>query len=195
MHGSGGMGGNVDYSSQLTASGIATFAINYFTGRGIENTNADQGKLPPLAEIIDIYKALALLGKHPRIDPNRIAVMGFSRGAQAALYSSLLRFQKMYVVPPTTLVSLLMSRSTRPVTPAISKTRRSAKSRYAYSTGQRMIMSLSHHAAVMLSDCGKAARTSHSRNTRMRTRVFDNPCLRRRRPPILRGKRHDAAHS
>jgi len=97
VHGSGGMGGNVDYwSQQLTTSGIATFAIDYFTGRGIENTNADQGKLPRLAEIIDIYRALALLGTHPRIDPNRIAVMGFSRGAQAALYSSLLRFQKMY---------------------------------------------------------------------------------------------------
>jgi cephalosporin-C deacetylase-like acetyl esterase len=61
-HGSGGMGGNVDYwSQQLTASGISTFAIDYVTGRGIENTNADQGKLPRLAGIIDIYKALALL--------------------------------------------------------------------------------------------------------------------------------------
>ena len=97
VHGSGGMGGNVDYwSQQLTGSGIATFAIDYVTGRGIENTNADQGKLPRLAEIIDIYKVLALLGAHPRIDRNRIAVMGFSRGAQAALYSSLIRFQKMY---------------------------------------------------------------------------------------------------
>jgi dienelactone hydrolase len=97
VHGSGGMGGNIDYwSQQLTASGIATFAIDYLTGRGIENTNADQGKLSRLAEVIDIYNALALLGTHPRIDRNRIAVMGFSRGAQAALYSSLLRFQKMY---------------------------------------------------------------------------------------------------
>lgn len=97
VHGSGGMGGNVDYwSQQLTGSGIATFAIDYLSGRGIENTNADQGKLPRLAEIIDIYKALALLGTHPRIDRNRIAVIGFSRGAQAALYSSLIRFQKMY---------------------------------------------------------------------------------------------------
>jgi predicted peptidase len=46
--------------------------------------------------IIDIYKGSAVLATHPRIDRDRIAVMGFSRGAHAALYSSMLRFQKMY---------------------------------------------------------------------------------------------------
>jgi dienelactone hydrolase len=97
VHGSGGMGGNIDYWSwQLADIGISSFAIDYFTGRGIENTVDDQEKLPSLAQIIDTYEALALLGTHPRIDRNRIAVMGFSRGAHAALYSSLLRFQKMY---------------------------------------------------------------------------------------------------
>jgi acetyl esterase/lipase len=55
MHGSGGMGGNVNYwLKQLTASGIATFAVDYFSGRGIDNTNTDQDKLPRLAEILDI---------------------------------------------------------------------------------------------------------------------------------------------
>jgi dienelactone hydrolase len=97
MHGSGGMRSNIDYwSQQLASSGIATFAVDYFTGRSIENTNADQGKLPFLAEIIDVYNAASVLGTHPLVDRNRIAVMGFSRGARAALYSSLLRFQKMY---------------------------------------------------------------------------------------------------
>src|ERR1035441_5873256 len=62
----------------------------------IENTNADQTKLGRLSAIIDVYRALALLAAHPRIDPSRIAVMGFSRGAHVALYASLTRFQKMY---------------------------------------------------------------------------------------------------
>ena len=94
MHGSGGMRSNIDYwSQQLASSGIATFAVDYFTGRGIENTNTDQAKLPVLAEIIDVYNAASVLGTHPLVDRDRIAVMGFSRGARGALYSSLLRFQ------------------------------------------------------------------------------------------------------
>jgi dienelactone hydrolase len=97
VHGSGGIGGNVDYwQQQLNGLGVATFTIDYFTGRAIENTNTDQTKLGWLSGIMDVYRALALLASHPRIDPNRVAIMGFSRGAHVALYSSLTRFQKMY---------------------------------------------------------------------------------------------------
>lgn len=97
VHGSGGIGGNVDYwQQQLNGIGVATLTLDDFAGRGIENTLTDQTKLGRLSAIIDVYRALALLASHPRIDPNRIAVMGFSRGAQVALYASLTRFQKMY---------------------------------------------------------------------------------------------------
>ena len=97
MHGSGGMGSNIDAWSRLfNAMGVSTFAIDGFTGRGLTSVNTNQAELGRLNFILDIYVALAILAKHPRVDPQRIVLMGFSRGGQAALYASLTRFHKMW---------------------------------------------------------------------------------------------------
>jgi len=97
VHGSGGVSGYVDDWAQLFNSlGIATFVFDSFTPRGIVNTNNDQAQLGRLAMIVDTYRALQLLAHHPRVDPQRVALMGFSRGGQAALYASVKRFQRMH---------------------------------------------------------------------------------------------------
>jgi dienelactone hydrolase len=97
LHGSGGIEENAAVWERLFASlGISSFAIDSFTGRGIVSTVADQSQLGRLNMIVDLYRSLAILAAHPRVDANRIAVMGFSRGGQAALYASLKRFQKSW---------------------------------------------------------------------------------------------------
>lgn len=97
VHGSGGVGANVDrWSEEVRSIGAATFVVDSFTGRGITSTGSDQSQLSSLAMIGDAYRALELLAKHPRVDPTRIAVMGFSKGAVPALYASLMRFQRLY---------------------------------------------------------------------------------------------------
>jgi dienelactone hydrolase len=97
---SGGLQGSdgliEEWSKELNEQGIATFAVDSFSGRGIVETVADQSQLGRLAMVIDAYRALDLLAKHRQIDPTRIAVTGFSRGGAAALYSSVTRFQKMH---------------------------------------------------------------------------------------------------
>ena len=93
MHGSGGLSGNIEFWQRaLAARGISTFALDGFTGRGLTSVNTDQSLLSRTNLILDIYRALGVLAKHPRVDPARVAVMGFSRGGQAALYASLKRF-------------------------------------------------------------------------------------------------------
>ena len=101
VHGSPGGGlREARWSDQLASIGVATFILDGFTGRGIVSVVDDQTQLGMLTMINDSYRALELLSRHPRIDPNRIAIMGFSRGGRVALYSALERFKRAYG-PPT----------------------------------------------------------------------------------------------
>lgn len=97
VHGSGGVSPREDrWADELRRAGAATFVLDSFTGRGITFTAEDQAQLSSLAMIGDACRALELLATHPRIDPERIAVRGFPKGAVAALYSAVTRFQRLY---------------------------------------------------------------------------------------------------
>jgi dienelactone hydrolase len=56
----------------------------------------NQALLGRLNYVMDIYSALPILARHPRVDPSRIVLMGFSRGGQAALYASNKRFHQLW---------------------------------------------------------------------------------------------------
>ena len=97
LHGSGGpSAGNELWSKHFNEMGIASFLIDSFSARGLTSTSADQALLGRFNMILDAYRGADVLAAHPRIDPARIAVIGFSRGGQSALYSSLRRFQQAW---------------------------------------------------------------------------------------------------
>lgn len=91
MHGSSGLnaGSRVHYSELLNRYGIAAFYVDSFTGRGIGSSVRDQAVLSIPDNTRDAFAALRLLRRHPRIDPARIGVMGFSRGGTVSWASSL----------------------------------------------------------------------------------------------------------
>jgi len=96
LHGQGGVHRNEkDWASRLRRIGIATFIVNSNKRPDCRNGtcyDSHQG----MVNIVDAYRALALLSTHPLIDPSRIAVMGFSVGGKASLYSSVNRFQQLW---------------------------------------------------------------------------------------------------
>ena len=100
LHGSSGPGGTNGptdaWVRELNALGIATLAIDALSGRGLTSLGENQAALGRLAMIVDSYRALGVLAKHKSIDPNRIALLGLSRGGQAALYASMKRMHDAF---------------------------------------------------------------------------------------------------
>jgi dienelactone hydrolase len=108
VHGAGGIGFNLGmWVGELNKAGFATFVADGFTGRGITNTILDQAQLSDYAMMNDAFAALAVLAKHPRIDPGKIAIMGFSKGAVPSLYASLNRFQSAYAPEGTSFAAYI----------------------------------------------------------------------------------------
>ena len=72
----------------LRQLGYATFNIDSFGGRGISEVCTQAGLLTPLQRVPDAYGALRLLAADPKIDPRRIALMGFSHGGMLTMFAS-----------------------------------------------------------------------------------------------------------
>ena len=97
MHTSSGIAVHLDrWAQELNNIGVAVFLLDSASGRGIVNFATDPANLSYLQLIVDAFRALDMLAQHPRIDRDRIAVMGFSMGALPAVYSSNERFWKLY---------------------------------------------------------------------------------------------------
>lgn len=90
-HGCNGLGnGGIErnWGSVLRGWGYATFNVDSFRDRGISEVCTQVGVLTPLQRVPDAYGALRLLAAHPRIDPARIVLMGFSHGGALTMLAS-----------------------------------------------------------------------------------------------------------
>lgn len=89
------------WAAALVGAGYAAFVLDSFAGRGISEVCTGRQTINTSSILGDIYRAQALLASHPRIDPARIAVMGFSYGGRAAVWAALERFQRPLKPPGT----------------------------------------------------------------------------------------------
>lgn len=100
VHGLGGLLLNHDeWARALNGWGIAVFITDHLSGRGIAPMSPGDFQLAGGTRMVDVYRALSMLSKHPRIDPERIALMGFSMGGLTTLLSSQERFRARYGLP------------------------------------------------------------------------------------------------
>jgi len=82
------------YAAVLADWGMASFLIDSFGPRGVKSTIGNQEAVSPYSMLTDAYAALALLATHPRIDPKRIVLIGWSKGGQVADWASRERYRR-----------------------------------------------------------------------------------------------------
>ena len=96
-HGCGGLGaGERDWGRHLVAEGIATLVLDSFGGRGVTEVCSGGDTVNVADLIVDVYRAADIARADPRIDGDRVVVMGFSFGGRTALWSASTRFQEAY---------------------------------------------------------------------------------------------------
>lgn len=92
-HGSGGAGARQRrLGARLVERGFAVFELDHFGPRNIGSTVRDQLRVTAQGMMGDVIAAQRLLQSHPRINPEDIGVIGWSKGGIVALISAVDRF-------------------------------------------------------------------------------------------------------
>ena len=71
-------------AAELRRSGFATLTYDSFAARGMTDLASRSGSGVIASTVADAYAALRLLASQPKIDANRIAIVGFSLGGEVA---------------------------------------------------------------------------------------------------------------
>lgn len=86
-----------DWAREVNRMGFAALVLDSFTARGVKEVCTGRTPVSIGSRLLDAYRALALLGAHPRIEPRRIAVLGFSHGGWVALWASQAQFERRFL--------------------------------------------------------------------------------------------------
>ena len=101
LHSCSGMTPNLaEWAGALNRMGFAAFLLDSFTARGVtEICTGGAGRTPVSisSRLADVYRALALLAAHPRIDARRIAALGFSHGGWVTLWASQASIERRFL--------------------------------------------------------------------------------------------------
>jgi dienelactone hydrolase len=90
LHGSGGVDGRGErYAQQLLAAGIGSLEIDMFTPRNIGRGQGVAARPRQFDTLPDVFGAARFLAANPRVDPQRIGVMGLSYGAGLSIMASI----------------------------------------------------------------------------------------------------------
>jgi dienelactone hydrolase len=85
------------WAQELNAMGFAALVLDSFSGRGVTEVCTGKTSVSIGSRLADAYRAQELLATHPRIDPARIALLGFSHGGWVALWASADQFQRRFM--------------------------------------------------------------------------------------------------
>lgn len=96
LQGSGGLNlpHKMVYAREFALMRVATVIVDSFSARGIKSVVKDQGQLSAFAMAQDGIDVLQWLAKHPKINGDKVGLMGNSKGGAATMRASLRHMNK-----------------------------------------------------------------------------------------------------
>lgn len=86
-----------DWARALNAMGYAALVVDSFTGRGVQEICTGHTSVNPGSRLADLFRAHEVLVTHPRVDPQRVGVLGFSHGGWVTLWASQGWYQRRFM--------------------------------------------------------------------------------------------------
>jgi len=97
-HGCSGAGSAIEsWADEMVRLGYAALVVDSYAGRGLQETCSGRTLISNASRLVDVYRALDFLTAHPRVDPARIVLLGFSQGGRVALWATYTRFRARWL--------------------------------------------------------------------------------------------------